>query len=151
MAKNRLAKLLLEDTVAERSNGKSITKFGIDNITNVHEMLSQRLYEWDNNIVDYDPLFEIAKLGVMTEDDNLKFKCHTELARFKYPQIRSLEIQNKEDREVTITVQLADYAQPRTIEVEAEEVEVEGDLEAETEHSDYASYVLGKTKEEDKL
>lgn len=147
MAKNRLAKLLLEEHSVQTQNG-AVTSFGLDQIINVRGELNKRLFNFDESMGDYDPLFEIAKLGRMTDDEDLAFKCHSKLADYMYPQVKSLEIQAKEDREVTVTVQIAGYAQQKPVEVEAEEIETEGDLDDEK--PDYVQYVLEQAIKEKK-
>lgn len=148
MAKNRLAKLLLEDQVADAGGTHEVTKFGVEQITNVSEFVEKELKRWDTSIELYDPLVEIAKLARMSSDENMQFKCHSFLAQYKYPQIRSLEIQNKVDKEVKITVTLAGYARANEVIIPPEDISTEGDIDEET-PDDMTDYML--RSKEDKL
>lgn len=131
MARNKLAKLLLEDTTIETESGAHANSFGIEQIMNVRGYLQNRLARHDVHLADYDPLFEIAKLAARTDDDSLIFKCHSKLADYMYPQIRSLEVQAKQDREVVVKIEIAGYARSTQVETEAEEIDVEGDIDDE--------------------
>lgn len=130
MARSKLARMLLENQSVqpESSNISGLTKLGIEHITNVSAFLKEKLRNWDKGIDDYDSLFEIAKIAYLTDKEDIQLRCHMELARYQYPQIRSLEIQSKEDKEVRISVHLADYAQSNettATPVEAEDIEIE--------------------------
>lgn len=111
MARNKLAKLLLEDQSSTTSTGQHVNTFSIDTIIDIQSQLSQRLHNWDPTVLDYNPLFEIAKLALVTDNEDLRFKCHSRLADHLYPQVKSLEIQSKQDRDIRISVEIAGYAQ----------------------------------------
>jgi len=154
MPRNKLAKLLLGDEKAAPES--SITKFGLENITNLSHFLKQRVNNLGVN--DYDPLYEIAKIAILTDKDDLRFRCHQELAKYVYPQIRSLEIQAKEDKEINIKVSLAGYASSKdireeesTADDEVEDIETEGDLVPEEDKKfDYQDFVLKQASEKGK-
>lgn len=130
MQKNRLAKLLTEEDRIDSTDGSlpAISKFTIDQITNVHQTIEAGLLHYAPHLFSqhpYDPLVEIAKLAINTQDDNLKFKCHSKLAEYKYPQVRSIEINAKEDKDINITIEIAGYArQDAPIEIEPEDIEI---------------------------
>lgn len=153
MSRNKLADLLLNNstvsTQPETGESLPISKFGLDQIINVHETIQAGLSRYDPTAFGqqpYDPLVEIAKLAYNTEDDNLKFNCHKLLASYKYPSIRSLEIRGKEDREIHVTIDIAGYAKGNAVEIEPEDIETE-DLDPDTEKYDYLTNVLNKDKD----
>ena len=80
MPRNKLAKLLLEDQSTESSTGQHVNTYNIDQIISIQAELSQRLHTWDPTVNDYNPLFEIAKLALTTDNEDLRFKCHSRLA-----------------------------------------------------------------------
>lgn len=144
MPRNKLAKLLLEDQSLVSSSGQHVNTYNVEQIVDIQAELSRRLHEWDPLVNDYNPLFEIAKLALATDNEDLRFKCHSRLADHLYPQVKSLEIQSKQDRDIKITVEIAGYAKgagPSVVEVEAEELEVEGDIDEE-QITDHTSWVL---------
>lgn len=144
MPRNKLAKLLLEDQSSVSSTGQHVNTFSIDAIINVQHELSERLHTWDETVNNYNPLFEIAKLALATDNEDLKFKCHSRLADHFYPQVKSLEIQSKQDKEIRITVEIAGYASAKHTEIEIEDVEVEGDIDEDEPH-DLTEYILEQT------
>lgn len=148
MPRNKLAKLLLEDQSSVSSSGQHVNTFSIDQIINVQNQLSERLHDWDATVNDYNPLFEIAKLALATDNEDLKFKCHSRLADHFYPQVKSLEIQSKQDKEIRISVEIAGYAKSKTVEIEAEDIEVEGDIDEE-EPKDLTEWILEQTAKKD--
>ena len=134
MPRNKLAKLLLEDQSTESSSGQHVNTFGVDQIIDIQSILSQRLHEWDPTVNDYNPLFEIAKLALATDNEDLRFKCHSRLADHLYPTVKALEIQSKQDKDIRITVEIAGYAKAAVIDAVAEEIEdieIEGDIDEE--------------------
>ena len=157
MPKNRLLQILQEDEklTADGSTG-AVSKFGVEQILNIHNTIETGLNRWEPNLFPkdnpYDPLVAIAKLAFSTDDDNLKFKCHSKLAEYKYPQVRSLEINAKEDKEIHISIEIAGYARSHPdsetrsgsngpdIEIEPEEIEIEEVDERES----YVESVLGQ-------
>ena len=142
MARNKLAKLLLEDQSTTSSTGQHVNTFSIDTIIDIQSQLSERLHSWDPTVSDYNPLFEIAKLALVTDNEDLRFKCHSRLADHLYPQVKSLEIQSKQDKEIRISVEIAGYArasQPESLDIE--DVEIEGDIDEEDPH-DHTEWVL---------
>jgi hypothetical protein len=145
MPRNKLAKLLLEDQSTESSSGQHVNTFGVDQIINIQEELNRRLHEWDQSVGNYNPLFEIAKLALCTDSEDLRFKCHARLADHLYPQVKSLEIQSKQDREVKISIEIAGYAKAqKDVELSSEdiqEIETEGDIDEE-ETLDHTEWVL---------
>jgi len=152
MPRNKLAKLLLEnDQAIQTDNGSSLSQFGLESITNIAKFLKDRISRWNPDISDYDPLFEIAKIAYLTTDERLAFNCHQTLASYQYPQIRSLEVQAKEDKEIRIKVELAGYARTGDFDHgssdndgdEVEDIEAEGDLIAEDDY-DKTSSILDK-------
>jgi len=148
MPRNKLAKLLLENQSTEVSNGQHVNTFGIEQIIDVQKMLSDRLHEWDETVTNYDPLFEIAKLALCTDNEDLKFKCHARLAEHLYPTVKSLEIQAKQDKEIRITVEIAGYAKQDQEIIDITDIESEGDLDED--RPSYTEYVLeqaGKGKD----
>lgn len=153
MARNKLAQLLLEHDTLEHENESqsNISKFGLEQITNIHETIAQGLYKYDPNRypldAPYDPLVEIAKLGITSLDENIQFKCHSKLAEYKYPQVKGIEISAKADREIKVSIHLADYAKADTIEIEPEDIEA--DEPTESEERDYVQRVLGTGKKLD--
>jgi hypothetical protein len=151
MAKNKLAKLLLEDQSVDSPTGEStgISKFSVEKITDLHSDLLTKLHSWDGR-KDYNPLYEIAKLADTTDNDDLRFKCHSRLADYLYPQLRSLEINAKQDKEININVNIAGYAQGKPLEIEVEDIEIE-DPDPEEKPYNYVDSVLKKTKDEDSL
>lgn len=144
MPRNKLAKLLLEDQSSVSSTGQHVNTFSIDQIINVQNQLSERLHSWDESVNDYNPLFEIAKLALATDNEDLKFKCHSRLADHFYPQVKSLEIQSKQDKEIRITVEIAGYAKSVKDAIDIEDIEVEGDLDEDEPH-DLTEYILEQT------
>lgn len=152
MPRNKLAKLLLEDQTTESTSGQHVNTFGVDQIIDIQQELSSRLHEWDGTVNNYNPLFEIAKLALCTDNEDLRFKCHARLADHLYPQVKSLEIQSKQDRDIKITVSIAGYAQQHrmddVIDVVPEEVDVEGDIDEE-DIKDHTEWVLKENVKKD--
>lgn len=141
MPRNALTKRLLEEDIIE-TDSMAVSKFGVEQITNVYEALENGVAKYTGNH-GYNPLLEIAKLGFRTDNEDLAFKCHAKLAEFLHPQVKSIEINAKEDKEVKITVQLAGYAQTSPTDyVEPEDIETEGEVLEEKPH-DYTDMVLG--------
>lgn len=149
MNKNRLAKLLLEEDRISSQNNQEISKFGLEQITNIHKTIEQGLLRYAPHLFSemdpYDPLVEIAKLSLNSQDDNLKFKCHSKLAEYKYPQVKSIEINAKEDKEVRISIEIAGYAQGPTSSTDTEPEDIE--MVDETEQQSYVEKVLGSGKD----
>lgn len=44
------------------------------------------------NDLGYNPLRELQKLSQSTEDDHVRAKCHSECAKYRFPQLKSVEI-----------------------------------------------------------
>lgn len=150
MPRNKLAKLLLEDQTSLSSTGQHVNTFSIDAIIDIQQELSARLHDWDDTVNNYNPLFEIAKLALATDNEDLKFKCHSRLADHFYPQVKSLEIQSKQDKEIRITVEIAGYANTgHPINVTPEDIAVEGDIDEEEPH-DVTSWILEQSVKNDK-
>lgn len=147
MGRTKLAKLLLEDSTIDAGEHKA-SAFGVEQVLNVRKYLQERLSNWDAShpmTRDYDPLLEIAKLATLVDDVGLQFKCHQLLAGYMYPQVRSLEIQAKQDREITFNINIAGYAKAtQDVETTAEHIETEGDLDDEP--VNYLEQALGKTQ-----
>ena len=161
MPKNRLLQILEDDDKVSAPNSgtspvSAISKFGVEQILNIHNTIETGLNKWEPNLFPkdnpYDPLVAIAKLAFSTDDDNLKFKCHSKLAEYKYPQVRSLEINAKEDKEIHISIEIAGYARSHPdsetrsgsngpdIEIEPEDIEIE----EVDERQSYVESVLGQ-------
>lgn len=150
MPRNKLAKLLLEDQTSLSSTGQHVNTFSIDAIIDIQQELSARLHDWDDTVNNYNPLFEIAKLALATDNEDLKFKCHSRLADHLYPQVKSLEIQSKQDKEIRITVEIAGYANTgRPVEISPDDIAVEGDIDEEEPH-DVTSWILEQSVKNDK-
>lgn len=153
MPRNKLTRLLLEDNTAD-SNGAStgLTKIGIEQISDLSGYLKTQIALYDPRINNYDPLLEIAKIASLTDKEDLQFRCHQEIAKYMYPQIRSLEIQAKEDKEIKISVHLAGYARnAKQANEDVEDIETE-DIDESSEHEagvDYTDYVLKKSNKND--
>jgi hypothetical protein len=143
MPRNKLAKLLLEDQSTESSTGQHVNTFGVDQIISIQSMLSHRLTEWDSSVQNYDPLFEIAKLALVTDNEDLRFKCHSRLADHLYPTVKALEIQSKQDKDIRITVEIAGYAQSKSIDIKDEDItDILPDDEDEEGVNDHTKWVL---------
>ena len=129
--------MLLQSQATETSRGE-ITKFGAENITNIHQDILNGLNQWDSSIIYYNPLIEIAKLAYTTDSDDLKFKCHQEIAKYLHPQVSALQIQSKDSKEIKITVEIADYAKKPDYIIEPEDIEVTGEIDADEVNADEA-------------
>jgi|SRR5215469_2395501 len=129
MPRSKLAKLLLEEQSQVETgtdNAYNITKFGVEQLTNLMSTLQDQLHTWDPNLTNYNPLFEIAKIAFLSDSEAIKLKAHSEIAKYGYPQVRSLEVQAKQDKNITLKIELADYARSRTLDsAEIEEIEAE--------------------------
>ena len=153
MPRNKLAKLLLEDQSTEVKNGQHVNTFGVEQIIDIQHMLSSRLSEWDESVINYDPLFEIAKLALCTDNEDLRFKCHSRLADHLYPTVKSLEIQSKQDKDIRITVEIAGYARSKigsedVEDIEVESIQSEGDADEER-ITDHTKWVLEQNIKKD--
>jgi len=136
MARNKLAQLLIDSATAETED-VTVSAFGVEQITGVRSYLLSRLRQYDGTL-DYDPLFEIAKIGLRTDNEKLAVHCHNIVANHFYPTVKALDINTKVDKEVNIRIELADYARPVAVEVEAEELEVD----EENEREDYETSIM---------
>jgi len=129
MPRNKLAKLLLEEqneVANPESNQFNITKFGVEQITNLMSNLQDQIRTWSPEITSYNPLFEIAKIAFMSDNEAIKLKAHSEIAKYGFPQVRSLEVQSKQDNNITFKIELADYARSHTLDpADIEELQVE--------------------------
>jgi len=122
---NRYLKELLADENSSEQHAESITE-------KLRAEIIAGLRKWDPTLEDYNPLVEIAKLGLNDNNDtSTQLRAHTEIAHHMYPQIGRVEIHNQEDKKIDITIQIADFAKGDTVEIEPEDIEVEGDLQAE--------------------
>ena len=109
--------------------------------SDLHSLILTGLQKWDPCIEEYDPLIEIAKIGMSAESESDKLRAHTTIASYMYPQIGRVEVHNKEDKNINIKIEIADYAKESILEIEPEDIEIEGEIEAEKPR-DYTDFVL---------
>lgn len=64
-----------------------------------------------STVDEYDPLIELGKLAVNPGTPlPLRLQCHSEIAQYRYPKLKSMEIALPAGSDAKITIEITHYA-----------------------------------------